>query len=204
MSIGVLKRFIVLMAVLTALAFFFWEGIISYVSRPPGDYYTEMGANRLQDKLYEQALESFDKALDESPNHRGAIMGRAITYMQTGQFAEAEAEFTYLISHLNKTLESDDATGKAVLAAAYANRGILYDRQEKFKKAVKDYVSALNTDAEAVEGPGIVNKLLYGMDKPSTVRDRAIYIAQQLKLPERERLLRIPEKDAMERMYKPY
>lgn len=204
MSTSVLRRFIVLMAVLTVAAFLFWDGLKSCASRPPGDYYTEMGANRLQDKLYEQALENFDEALNESPNHRGAIMGRAITYMQSGQLADAEAEFTYLISHLNKTLEIDDATGKAALAAAYANRGILYDRQEKFKKAIKDYVSALNTDAGAVEGPGIVNKLLYGMDNPSTVRDRAIYIAQQLKLPERERLLRIPEKDIRERMYKPY
>jgi hypothetical protein len=37
----------------------------------------------------------------------------------------------------------------------------------------------------------------------STVRDRAIYIYEQLQLPEGERLLRIPELDAKQRMYKP-
>ncbi len=39
---------------------------------------------------------------------------------------------------------------------------------------------------------------------PATVRQRAIYLTKQLALPEDQRVLQIPEKDAEQRIYKPY
>lgn len=171
-------------------------------SQEPGDYYVSQGDIRLSDGEYDQALESFDKALQEMPDHRGALMGRALVFIQTEQYDEAIAELNYLIEFLNRTLEPDDLTGRGALAAAHANLGIIYDRQARYEEALEQYAYALNTDEESVSGPGLVDKILYDAD-PSTVRDRAVYIYEQLQLPEDERLLSVPELDAQERMYKP-
>jgi tetratricopeptide (TPR) repeat protein len=203
MNPRVVRRFIFLMALLTIGAFIFWDVLEDYARREPGDYYTEAGSNRLVDELYDEAMENFDKALEEAPDHRGALMGRALVFIQTERNEDAIAELDYLIGYLTKTLESDDKTGFGVLAAAYANRGIAYDRLGQYEQALENYVQALNTDNETVEGPGVVYGILYGSDRVSTVRDRAIYIYEQLQLPEGERLLRIPELDAKQRMYKP-
>ncbi len=116
---------------------------------------------------------------------------------------EAQAELTYLIGFLKKTLQPDDRTGIGVLAAAYANRGILHDRAGRYEPALADYILALKTDAGVLDGPGLFDKIIYGTPKPSTVRDRAIYLKQQLALPPEKRLLRVPELDQQQRMHKP-
>ena len=64
-------------------------------------------------------------------------------------------------------------------------------------------LEALETDQGALTGPGLVDKIIYGTPKPSTVRDRAIYLKKQLALPESERLLRAPHLDKKQRIYKP-
>jgi len=203
MNPRVLRRFITYMLVailITGAAYF---AIQNFASRPPGDYYTEVGGNRLNDGQYDKALKNFDRALKEQPNHRGALMGRALVFIARKQYPKAIAELDYLVKFLNRTLEADDKTGRAVLAAAYANRGIVYDREGRYKKALKDYVESIRTDAKAVEGPGLVNKILYGNSRPSTIRNRAKYIYEQLKLPKGKRLMRVPALDAKERPYKP-
>lgn len=203
MNPRVLRRFIVLMALLTVGAFVFWDLLEGYVARAPGDFDTQMGSQRLEDGLYDEAIDHFDKALEEAPNHRGALMGRALVFIQTERYDDAIAELDSLIRFLEETLEPDDRTGRGVLAAAYANRGIVYDRLAQYEKALESYVQALNTDGETVEGPGVIHKILYGSDRVSSVRDRAIYLHEQLQLPEEERVLRIPELDARQRMHKP-
>jgi tetratricopeptide (TPR) repeat protein len=199
----VLRRFIFLMALLTVGAFVFWDVLDDFVRREPGDYYTEVGSNRLVDELYDEALDNFDKALEESPDHRGALMGRGLVFIRTERYEDAVAEFDYLIGYLDRTLEPDDRTGVGALAAAYANRGVAYDFLGEYQKALDSYVEALKVDEEVVEGPGVVHKILYGSDRVSTVRDRARYIYEQLQKPEDERLMRIPELDAKQRMHKP-
>jgi tetratricopeptide (TPR) repeat protein len=202
MSPFVLQRFIktaIVVMVVGALAIL---GYKWYANQEPGDYYVRQGDIRLSDGEYDEALESFDKALAEMPDHRGALMGRALVFIQTERYDEAIAELSYLIAYLDRTLRPDDLTGKGTLAAAHANLGIVYDRQGRYEKALDEYASALNTDEESVEGPGLIDKILYDAD-PSTVRDRAVYIYEQLQLPEDERLLSVPELDAQERMYKP-
>ena len=111
--------------------------------------------------------------------------------------------FHHLIQFLNRTLKPDDRTGIGVLAAAYANRGILHDQAGRYEKALADYIAALKTDAGVLEGPSLFDKIIYGTPRPSTVRDRAIYLKQQLALPPDKRILRVPEVDAEQRMYKP-
>lgn len=203
MNAQVLRRFIFLMALLTVGGFLFWTIAPGYFDRPPGDYETETGTLRLEDGLYEEAMAHFDKALQEQENHRGALMGRALVFMQTGRNDEALAALDHLITFLETNLSDDDQTGRGVLAAAHANRGIVLDRSERYEDALASYVQALNTDAGAVEGPGVIDKILHDSDRISTVRKRALYLQEQLKLPEAERVLRIPKLDERQRMHKP-
>jgi tetratricopeptide (TPR) repeat protein len=205
MNRRVLRRFVVLMVVLTVVVMLFRDVIVAQFDRPPGDYHTEVGSNRLVDGLYDQAMEEFNKALEESPDHRGALMGRALIYIQTERYEDAIGELGYLIERLEITLESepDDRTGQGVLAAAFANRGIVHDRRGLYEEALADYIAALRTDPGAVDGPDIFQKIILGGDQISTVRDRAVYLQQQLQLPEDERRLRLPELDEQQFMYKP-
>lgn len=200
----VIRRLIILMGVATFVMFSAWAVLNNYLQAPPGDFEVRQGDIMLGDKKYDEAIKRFNAALEVSPDHRGALMGRALAYLQTDRFAEADADFTYLIDYLKKNLEADDITGYAVYAAAYANRGILYDRAGQYEKAFADYIQALRIDEGAVDGPGIVDKILYGTPRPSTVRKRARYLHEQLALPPEKRVLRVPEKDAEQRMYKPY
>jgi tetratricopeptide (TPR) repeat protein len=89
------------------------------------------------------------------------------------------------------------------LAAAYANRGIIKDRREQYEEALKDYIKALEIDHESVAGPGLGHKIIYMINKPSSVRDRAQYIHEQLQLPPEKRVLKLPEADQEQRMHKP-
>ncbi len=203
MSSALLKRFIFLAAIATVVMFVFWDVMRTYVHREPGDYHTEMGSNRLADELYDEALGHFDQALAESPNHRGALMGRALVFISTERYDDALAELDHLIAYLEENLEPDDRTGRGVLAAAYANKGIVLDRTARYEGALEAYVDALRVDAGAVDGPGVVHKILYGSERVSTVHDRAVYLHEQLQLPEEERLLQVPEIDALQRMHKP-
>lgn len=194
------------MIVLMAVAVLGTDMFRSFIERPPGDFYTETGSNYLQDGRYEDALADFDKALKEAPRHRGAMMGRALVFTQMGRHEDAEAEYTAVIRHLEETLAPDDRTGRGALYAAYANRGIIKDRQNRFREALADYIEAIKIDQELAEtGPGWLNRFLYYDERrPSTVLDRANYLYEQLRLPEEERgPLRIPELDERQRMYKP-
>lgn len=203
MNPKVLRRFIIYMGVATVAMFTVWAVVGGYFDRPPGDYYTEKGDINLSDGHYDAALEDFNKALQEAPNHRGALMGRALVFIFRKDYDQATAELTYLIGYLEKNLEPNDHTGRAALAAAYANRGIIHDRQGQYREALADYVQSLKIDSGAVEGPDWIDKLLYGNPHPSTVRDRARYLYEQLQLPEAQRVMRIPELDAEQRPYKP-
>jgi len=203
MNARVLKRYIMLMAVvLIASPLVLW-GYDQMFEAVPGDYYVRKGDQRLSEGNYDKALDNFDRALEEMPDHRGALMGRALVFLQTKRYPEALAELDYLINYLERTLEPDDPTGRGVLAAAHANRGIAYDRMGRYQDALDEYVAALRTDEDAVSGPDVVHKILYGSDDVSSVRKRAQYLYEQLQLPEDQRLLRVPEIDAKQRMYKP-
>ncbi len=203
MNPKVLRRYIIVAGIATFAMFSVWTLVAVFLNEVPGDYYTREGDIRLGEGKYEEATASFNKALAEAPDHRGALMGRALVFIQTSRFADAIAELTYLIEYLEKTLEEDDRTGWAVLASAYANRGIVHDRRERYEMALADYVKALKTDEGTLSGPSLFDKILYGTSQPSTVRKRAIYLGQQLALPPEKRLLRVPEVDAEQRMYKP-
>ena len=203
MNSRVLKRFIVNMAILTFVMFTVWALIRSFMNRPPGDYETEVCDIRLKDKLYDKAIQAANTALEKTPNHRGAIMCKALVFISQEMYLEANAELDYLISFLEKTVEDDDLTGIGTLAAAYANRGIIKDRNKNYQGALQDYLKALGIDDEAVAGPGLGTIILNYKFKSSSVKERALYLNEQLQLPEDERVLSIKELDAGQVMHKP-
>ena len=191
------------MAILTFVMFTVWALIRSFMNRPPGDYETEVCDMRLKDKLYDKAIQAANTALEKSPNHRGAIMCKALVFISQKMYLEANEELNYLINFLEKTIEDDDRTGIGTLAAAYANRGIIKDRSKNYEGALQDYVKALGIDHEAVAGPGLGTIILNYKFKSSSVKERALYLNEQLQLPEDERVLSIKELDAGQVMHKP-
>jgi len=203
MNTNVLKRFIIYMAIATFVMFTVWAFVRSYMNRPPGDYETEVCDIRLKDKLYDEAMAAANKALEKTPNHRGAIMCKALIYISQKDYVNATNELNYLIKYLESNLETDDLTGIGTLAAAYANRGIIKDRRKDYEGALSDYVKALGIDHEAVAGPGLGTIILNYKYKSSSVKDRALYLNEQLQLPEAERVLSIQELDEGQVMHKP-
>ena len=200
---NVLKRFIIYMAILTFVMFTIWGFVRSFMDRPLGDYETEVCDIRLKDKKYEKALEAANEALEKTPNHRGALMCKALVFISEKKYVDADIVLTNLIIFLEKNLEKDDRTGIGTLAAAYANRGIIKDRNKKYEEAFKDYVKALGIDDEAVAGPGLGTIILNYKFKSSSVKERALYLNEQLQLPESERVLSIKELDEGQVMHKP-
>ena len=203
MHIKVLKRFVIYMAILTFVMFTVWALVRSFMNRPPGDYETEVCDMRLKDKLYDEALQSANTALEKTPDHRGAIMCKALVFISQKMYKEANDELNYLINFLEKTIEADDRTGIGTLAAAYANRGIIKDRNKNYQGALQDYLKALGIDHEAVAGPGLGTVILNYKYKSSSVRERALYLNDQLQLPEDERVLSIQKLDEGQVMHKP-
>ena len=202
-SANVLKRFVIYMAILTFVMFTVWGFVKSFMNRPAGDYETEVCDIRLKDKKYEEALVAANKALDKTSNHRGAMMCKALVFISEKKYIKADKVLSKLIIFLEKNLEDDDRTGIGTLAAAYANRGIIKDRNKNYEGALQDYVKALGIDHEAVAGPGLGTIILNYKFKSSSVKERALYLNEQLQLPEDERVLSIKELDEGQVMHKP-
>tara|TARA_Y100000590_G_scaffold125503_1_gene143558 strand:- start:998 stop:1624 length:627 start_codon:yes stop_codon:yes gene_type:complete len=202
-NVKILRRFVIYMAILTFVMFTLWAFVKSFKDRPPGDYETEVCDIRLKDKEYDKALAAAQKALEKTPNHRGAIMCKALVFISQKNYIEADKELTYLIIFLEKNLQKDDRTGIGTLAAAYANRGIIKDRNKNYQGALQDYIKALGIDDEAVAGPGLGTIILNYKFKSSSVKERALYLNEQLQLPEEERVLSIKELDEGQVMHKP-
>ena len=200
---NVLKRFIIYMAILTFVMFTVWGFVRSFMNRPGGDYETEICDIRLKDKKYVQALEAADKALNKTPNHRGAVMCKALVYISQKKYNKANDELSNLINFLENNLKIDDKTWIGTLAAAYANRGIIKDRNKDYNGALEDYIKALGIDHESVAGPGLGTIILNYKFKSSSVKERALYLNEQLQLPEGERVLSIKELDEGQVMHKP-
>ncbi len=179
--------YIAVFLVLTGLVVYWRTG----VEKNPGDINVRAGNYRLEDGFYEEANKEFSEALQKNPDHIMAHLGLALTYVQTGKDSEAMQEFNFVIER------------NPELAAAYANRGILYDRLGEHEKALADYNKSIELDPEILEGPGFLWRFMRNIDeKPPSIKDRAAYLEAELAKPEEERLLKVPELDEKQQMYK--
>ncbi|MCB1758647.1 MAG: tetratricopeptide repeat protein [Gammaproteobacteria bacterium] len=105
---------------------------------------TRQGNIRFESRDYAGALKSFDSALEEVPDHLGALMGRGLALAEFGREEEAIASFDCLIEVLGEPARD------GALAAALANRGIIHDRAGRHAQALKDDRAALARDTEVV------------------------------------------------------
>lgn len=179
---------IALLVLVAVVAFvYYWRTS----EQTPGDFEVKKGNYRLEDGQLDMAIEEFRAALDENPRHKGAHLGLAVTFMQKGENDKA-------LEHFDRLIELDPKN-----AVAYADRGILYDRMGQYEKALADYKRAIEINPKIAEGPGWLWRFMRNIDeKPSTIADRAKYIEEELKKPPEERLLRVPDIDEEQRMYK--
>jgi len=175
--------------ILVVIAYFFFQ--YNRVENTPGENDNRLANKHLEDGNFDEALLVFNDVLAQFPDYKDAHLGKAITLMQMGDLKNSRPSF-------DKAIELDNN-----FAQAYANRGILNDRTGNYEAAVKDYKKALEIEPEIAEGPGYIWRFLHNVsERPPTIADRAIYIESELKKPESERLLKIPEIDEQQRMYK--
>ena len=187
-----LYKFLVVTAIVLTLAWIGWSYYESKIApRNPGDA-AYLAANKLfEDGEYQRALDKYDEALDQTPNHIHAMRGRARSLMQLGQSPQALTAFNTAIA-----LEPE-------FGGTYANRGMLHDRMGRYEKAVADYEHALELYPEVADGPHWLRRFLRNQpEKPPDVAERAAYLRKELAKPENERVMRIPELDAEQRSYK--
>ena len=80
---------------------------------------------------------------------------------------------------------------------------VIIERGWKEIDTVEDYLKALGIDHKAVAGPGLGTVILNFKFKSSSVKERALYLNEQLQLPEDERILKIEKLDEGQVMHKP-
>ena len=92
--------------------------------------YTDQGIKHSQSGRYDQALQAFDQALKLKPNDPAIITYKATVYYAKGNNAQA-VQLCEQALKLNPNF-----------ARAYYQRGMIYDKQEKFDQALADLKKA--------------------------------------------------------------
>jgi len=158
----------------------------------PGENDYRLSNKHLEEKNYQAALESIDRAVSKSPGLPPLLLTRGIILMFLGLPEESRTSLDSAIA-----LKSD-------FAEAYANRGILHDRAGRYKEALNDYRMALGLNPKLAEGPGRLWRFIRNVqDKQITIRDRAAYIENEMKKPAAERKLKYEPEDRKQRMHQP-
>ena len=187
-----LYRFLMVVAIALTVAWIGWTVFDSFFADVgPGDNAYLAGETYFADQRYEEALQEYDAALSDAPDHVYAWRGKARSLLQLGRYSQALSAFEEAIAR------------DPEFPGSYANRGILYDRMGEHEKALADYERALAMDNSVAKGPGWMTRFLrLQPEKPPTIADRAQYLREQLAKPESERLLQMPEEDEAQRPYK--
>jgi tetratricopeptide (TPR) repeat protein len=180
---------IITLSILGVVGYYYYQYTV--METTPGENRYRLANKYLEDGKYDEALKILNELLVKNAEYKEAHLAKAITLMQMGRLDESRKSF-------DRAIGLDDH-----YAQAYADRGILNDRAGQFEAALKDYRKALELDPKLAEGPGWLWRFLRNIpERPPTIADRADYLEEQLKKPESERLLRVPEIDAKQRMYK--
>jgi tetratricopeptide (TPR) repeat protein len=96
------------------------------------DRYLWEGNLFYQKRMYDEAIENFDKAIGINPIFCMAYNFRGLAYYEKGNFDAAFANFNFIIN-----FNPQDLT-------AYSNRGAVYERKKEYDKAIADYNKALD------------------------------------------------------------
>ena len=178
-------------AIVMAIAWVGWSLYDYLGNKRPGDYAYHAGTKYFADGHYRQALAEYEAALKDNPAHIPALRGQAETLILLGQERQAITIYEQLIA-----LQANNA-------GHYANLGIAYDRLNKHQQALDNYRKALTLDREVGDGPGWLTRFLRNQhNKPPGIAERAAYLQAQFELPEEQRMLRVPEIDAVQRPFK--
>lgn len=97
------------------------------VKTEDGNKYISSGFSYLKKGQTEEAISSFERAIDLDPGKALTYVARGSAYFRLGRFDKALSDFS-------RAIEIDPG-----LAAAYQNRGSVYYRQGQFDKAMSDY-----------------------------------------------------------------
>ncbi len=186
-----LYRFLKYTAIGLAAIVLGWGLYDSFVGeRGPGDAAYLAGNRLFEDAAYERALEEYERALVERPDHIHALRGLARTLMQLGRYDAALGAFDEVIAR------------EPEIGFTYANRGILHDRMGDYESAIRDYEKAMSLNPETADGPNWMTRFLrLQPDKPPGIAERAAYLRAELAKPEHQRVLKVPEIDAAQRPY---
>lgn len=180
---------LITLTVLVIAGYYYYQ--YSFMERFPGDNKSRLANQHLEDGKLETALRLFNEALAINPEHKDFHVGKAITLMQMQRHEESLEAFDTAIE-----IDPD-------FAMAYANRAILNDRSGNFKQAIVDYRKAVELNPKLDRGPGYLWRFLHNVaERPPTLSQRADYLEEQLKKPKSERVLRVPELDSQQKMYK--
>ena len=92
--------------------------------------YIDQGVKNSQAGKYDQALQAFDQALKLKPNDPALITYKGIVYYAKGDNGKALQLF-------EEVIKKNPSFGRA-----YYQRGMIYEKQEKFDQAVTDLQKA--------------------------------------------------------------
>jgi tetratricopeptide (TPR) repeat protein len=180
---------IVTLSILGVIAVYYYKYTVRETT--PGQNKYRLANKYLEDGDYDEALQLLNGVLTENPGYKEAYQALAITLLHMGRFDDSRIAF-------DRAIRMDEN-----YAEAYANRGILNDKVGRHEAALHDYRRALELNPKLAKGPGWLWRFLRNIpEPPPTIADRAKYLEEELKKPEGERLLRVPELDAKQRMYK--
>ena len=177
-------KILVRISVVLFIFFSLWLIWDHFINRPAEVKHYLMANNAFKDKNYDLALNEYFVALKFNQEDVYSIEGVARSYMELNLYDDAEIFFI-------KAINIDPN-----FAPAYANLGVLYDRQEKYGLAISNYKKALQLDAELSKGMHWLDRLLYDVrETPSNIADRSMYLEKQMNLPKNERILNMPNID---------
>lgn len=115
-----------------------------------GHYYKE-GKKNFESGRYENAAESFHKAIRQNPNRADYYIGYGETLIALGQYKKALSQLDR--AYMNKDMSIIRQNDKRILRA----EGIAYYKMQNYKKAIKEFDKAL----EISELPKLNLDILY-------------------------------------------
>lgn len=173
---------LVKISIILFVLFSTWLLFEHFINRPPELRYYLSGNTDFKDKRYDSSLKNYLKAYSFDQNDVYIIEGIARSYMELNDFNNS-------FKYFNLAIKTDNQ-----FAPAYANLGVLFDRNKDYVNAIKYYEVALRLDNELSTGMHWIDRLLYDVrEKPPTIMDRLNYLNQQMLLSEDERILSIEE-----------